>query len=69
MGNRIQWALDQLADGKKVRRPVYHQDVYLVMQPNQDTKFNVISMHLATRQMVTYRCVQSDLMARDWELA
>lgn len=66
---KIAWAIEQLEQGKKVRRPLYHKDVYIVMLPNQDTRFNKISMKLATGEYVTYRCVQADLLAHDWELA
>jgi len=69
----IGWAVKQLWNGDKVRRPGWNgRGMWISMRmPSEHSDMTVpyVYMKTADGQYVPWFCSQSDLLATDWELA
>lgn len=69
----IDFALEAMRDGRKVRRTGWNgKGMYLMLQvPDANSKMTLpyVYMKTADDNLVPWLCSQTDLLASDWELA
>lgn len=71
--NGIGWAIKQMHGGSRVRRAGWNgKGMWLGLQvPDAHSKMSLpyVYMSTVTGDLVPWLCSQTDLLARDWELA
>ena len=71
--NGIGWAVKAMHNGDKVRRPGWNgKGMWIALQvPDEHSKMSLpyVYMKTADDKLVPWLCSQTDLLARDWELA
>jgi hypothetical protein len=71
--NGIGWALEQMRDGRRVRRAGWNgKGMWLgLQQPDANSKMTLpyIFMSTVTGDLVPWLASQTDILAEDWELA
>jgi Protein of unknown function (DUF2829) len=71
MATDIGWAINQLLDGRRVRREGWNgKGMWIALQePDANSKMTLpyVFMKTAQAQLVPWLCSQTDLLATDWE--
>jgi hypothetical protein len=71
MATDIGWAVNELHNGRRVRREGWNgKGMWLELQePDEHSKMTLPYVYMSTAQgqLVPWTCSQSDLLADDWE--